>query len=151
MHAGNLSNIVQFNCSDYSVWKFGRIWMCCEQILEYKGHCTAWVPTFSNVFFCCFSFSHVPIKIATDAKTENRTWSECFSDGRKFRRQWVNVIDTTWGRIYFSTCKNFERKFRTQCAMTFWQTKQLSLATCLEYLCSVHTQKSNWLYLKLFV
>ncbi len=54
MHAGNLSNIVQCNCSDYSVWKFGRIWICCEQILEYKGHCTAWVPKFSNVFFCFF-------------------------------------------------------------------------------------------------
>ncbi len=30
-----------------------------------------------------------------------------FYDGRKFRRQCVNVIDTTWGRIYFSTCENF--------------------------------------------
>ncbi len=71
MHAGNLSNIVQCNCSDYSVWKFGRIWICCEQILEYKGHCTAWVPKFSNVFFCFCFFSHVPIKIlATDAKTQ---------------------------------------------------------------------------------
>ncbi len=38
---------------------------------------------------------------------ENRTWSEFFYDGQKFRRQCVNVIDTTWGRIYFSTCENF--------------------------------------------
>ncbi len=42
-----------------------------------------------------------------------------FFDGRKFRRQCANVIDTTWGRIYFLTCENFRRKFRTQCAETF--------------------------------
>ncbi len=40
-----------------------------------------------------------------------------FYDGRKFQRQCVNVIDITWGRIYFSTCENFGRKIRTQCAM----------------------------------
>ncbi len=50
--------------------------------------------------------------------TENRTWSEFFYDGRKFQRQCVNVIDTSWGRIYFLTCENFRWKFRTQCAMT---------------------------------
>ncbi len=50
-----------------------------------------------------------PLKmLATDAKsTKNRTRSEFFYDGRKFRRQCVNVIDITWGRIYFSTCENF--------------------------------------------
>ncbi len=43
-----------------------------------------------------------------DAKNwTNRTWSEFFYDGWKFRRQCVNVIDITWGRIYFSMCKNF--------------------------------------------
>ncbi len=31
----------------------------------------------------------------------------------------VNMIDTTWGRIYFLTCENFRREFRTQCAMAF--------------------------------
>ncbi len=31
----------------------------------------------------------------------------------KFQRQCVNVIDTTWGRIYFFTCENFGRKFQT--------------------------------------
>ncbi len=35
-----------------------------------------------------------------------------------FRRQCVNVIDTTWGRICFLTCEDFGRKFRTQCAVT---------------------------------
>ncbi len=29
------------------------------------------------------------------------------------RRQCVNMIDTTWGRIYFLTCENFGREFRT--------------------------------------
>ncbi len=38
------------------------------------------------------------------------TWSKFFYDWRKFRRQCVNVIDTTWGRIYFSTCENFGQK-----------------------------------------
>ncbi len=34
----------------------------------------------------------------------------------------LNVIDTTWGRIYFLTCKNFRWKFRTPCAMAFTST-----------------------------
>ncbi len=41
-----------------------------------------------------------------------------FYDERMFRRQCVNVIDTAWGRIYFSTCENFRRKCCAQCAMT---------------------------------
>ncbi len=44
-----------------------------------------------------------------------------FYDGRKFRRQCVNVIDTMWGRIYFPTCENFRRKIQTQCAMALSQ------------------------------
>ncbi len=40
-----------------------------------------------------------------------------FYDGQKFRRQCVNVIDTMWGCIYFSTCENFRWNFWTQCAM----------------------------------
>ncbi len=52
---------------------------------------------------------------ATDVKNgKNRTLSNFFYDGRKFRRQCVNVIDITWG-IYFSTCE----KCWTQCAITF--------------------------------
>ncbi len=43
--------------------------------------------------------------------------SEFFYDGQKFRQQCVNVIDTTWGHIYFSTCESFGRTFQTQCAM----------------------------------
>ncbi len=42
-----------------------------------------------------------------------------FYDSQRFLRQCVNVIDITWSRIYFSTCKHFGRKFWTQCAMTF--------------------------------
>ncbi len=62
-----------------------------------------------------------PLKmLATDAKNaKDRTRSDFFYDGRKFWRQCVNVIDVTWGRIYFSTCENFGRKFWTQCAMAF--------------------------------
>ncbi len=35
-----------------------------------------------------------------------------FFDGRKFRRQCVNVIDITWGRIYFQRAKISDKKFR---------------------------------------
>ncbi len=34
-------------------------------------------------------------------------------------RQCSNVIDITWGHIYFSTCEHFGWKFRSQCAITF--------------------------------
>ncbi len=57
-----------------------------------------------------------PLKmLATDAKNaENRTRSEFFYDGRKFRRQCVNVIDDNVRSYLFFNV----RKFRTQCAMT---------------------------------
>ncbi len=45
----------------------------------------------------------------------------------KFQRQCVNVIDTTWGRIYFFTCENFGRKFQT--AMIFNSLKISSWAS----------------------
>ncbi len=49
--------------------------------------------------------------LATDAKNwKNPNRSEFILDGRKFRRQCVNVIDIMWGRIYFSMCEHFERK-----------------------------------------
>ncbi len=68
-----------------------------------------WVRHF-RVRFSIFPYSSsFPIKMhATDAKTQKTwTWSEFFYDGRKFRRRCVNVIDTTWGHIYFLTCENF--------------------------------------------
>ncbi len=46
-------------------------------------------------------------------KKSNR--SKYFYDGWKFLRQCVNVIDITWGRVYFSTCEHFRHKFRTLC------------------------------------
>ncbi len=51
---------------------------------------------------------------ATDVKTQIIKTDPNFFDGRKFRRQCANVIDTTWGRIYFLTCENVGRKFRTK-------------------------------------
>ncbi len=70
--------------------------------------------TESKIFACIFHFFIFFILSYQNAcyeceNAENRTWSEFFYDGRKFRRQCVNVIDTTWGRIYF---------FTSQCAMT---------------------------------
>ncbi len=71
--------------------------------------------TESEIFACVFPFFHILHPFlsklhATDAKN---------TEIEKFRRQCANVIDTTWGRIYFLTCENFGRKCRTQCAETF--------------------------------
>lgn len=38
---------------------------------------------------------------------KNQTRFKFFHNGRKFRRLCVNAIDSTWGRIYFLTCKNY--------------------------------------------
>ncbi len=45
-------------------------------------------------------------------------------DGRKFWRQCVNMIYTTWGRIYFFNVQKFGRKCWTLCAMTFSKCKK---------------------------
>ncbi len=42
---------------------------------------------------------------------KNRTRSKFFYDGWKFRRQCVNVIDITWGRIYFFNVQIFRTIF----------------------------------------
>ncbi len=80
-----------------------------------------WVRNFPVRFFifCFFVFVILSYQNACYGceNAENRTWSEFSYDGRKFRRQCVNVIDT-WGCIYFLTCEKFGRKFRTQCAMS---------------------------------
>ncbi len=73
---------------------------CCVKALAH------WVRNFR------MRFSLFPILSYQNAcngceNAENRTWSEFFFNGRKFRRQCANVIDTTWGRIYFLTCENF--------------------------------------------
>ncbi len=39
-------------------------------------------------------------------KRRKSNWIQTFCNGRKFQRQCVNVTVTTWGRIYFLTCKN---------------------------------------------
>ncbi len=78
-----------------------------------------WVQ-FSHASLCFFIFVILFYQNACYGckHAENRTWSEFFYDGQKFWRQCVNEIDTRWVWIYFLTCKNFRRKFRTQCAMT---------------------------------
>ncbi len=73
-----------------------------------KDHCTL-SPKFSHAFFSYSS--SFPIKInATDAKTQKIEPDPIFLWHRKFRRQCVNVIVTTWSRIYFSTCEKFWTK-----------------------------------------
>lgn len=86
--------------------------------LQLYGLCTfrtfkVWVLNFRMRFFVFIvvmnlNLAHWVKKLATNAKnTDNRTWSKFFYYGRKFWRQYVDVIDTTCGRIYFLTCKNF--------------------------------------------
>ncbi len=78
--------------------------------------------TRSEIFVCVFHIFRIryPFLSKCLLRMRKRRKSNLilfFYDGRKFRRQCVNVIDTTWGRIYFSTCENFGRKFHTQCAI----------------------------------
>ncbi len=47
-----------------------------------------------------------------EKRKKNRTRSEFFYDGWKFRRQCVNVIDITWGRIYFQRAMTFSLRKR---------------------------------------
>ncbi len=86
------------------------------RFFHFKGHCTL-SPKMSHAFF---RILHPFL-----SKCMQRMWKRrksnlirIFFDGRKFRRQCANVIDSTWGRIYFLMCENFTRKFRTQWAET---------------------------------
>ncbi len=48
--------------------------------------------------------------------------SKYFLQMRKTQKKYffhVNVVDTTWGCICFSTCKNVVWKFQTRCAVAF--------------------------------
>ncbi len=50
--------------------------------------------------------------LVTDAKTQKiEPDPKKIYDGRKFRRQCINVIDTTWGRIYFLHAKISDENF----------------------------------------
>ncbi len=92
----------------FNVWKF-RTKFSDSVCNDLKGHCTLslkFLYAFFRFFFVFVILSYQNACYGCE-NAENWTWSEFFYDGRKFRRQCVNVIDTTWGRIYFSTCENF--------------------------------------------
>ncbi len=78
---------------------------------QYRKVIAYWVRNFRMRFPVFFVFLILSYQNACYGceNAENRTWSEFFYDGRKFRRQCVNMIDTTWGCIYFLTCKHFGR------------------------------------------
>ncbi len=86
-----------------------------------KGHCTLSLKC-SRAFFRFFVFLILSYQNACYGceNAENRTWSEFFYDGQKFRRQCANVIDTTWGRIYFLTCENFGHSVQWPWESVFW-------------------------------
>ncbi len=79
------------------------------------SHCTL-SPKFAGVFFNFFLFlifSYQNACWGCETQKIEPDPNFCY-DRQKFRRQCVNVIDSTWGRIYFLMCE----KFWTQCAMT---------------------------------
>ncbi len=83
---------------------------------------------------CLWTVKTLLKMLATDAKNvEIKTRFEFFHDGRKFRRQCVNVIDITWGRFYFLTCKNFGQNW---CAMTFSWILEVTLALATMWILS---------------
>ncbi len=63
--------------------------------------------------FSVFSYSHPFLSKYMQRMRKRRKSNliRIFFDGRKYRRQCANVIDTTWGRIYFLTCENFGQNF----------------------------------------
>ncbi len=68
-----------------------------------------------EIFACVFPFFYIPHSFLSKCmlRMQKRRKSKLiwiFYDGRKFRRQCVNVIET-WCHIYFLTCKNFGQKF----------------------------------------
>ncbi len=89
------------NCKCLFIWRTAaiRLWACYAAKRALR-------PKFSHAFFL------IPHPFLS--KYMQRKWKRwksnlirIFFDGRKFRRQCANVIDTTWGRIYFLTCENF--------------------------------------------
>ncbi len=61
----------------------------------------------SGIFTCVFFvFSYSSSILSKCMLRMQKRKNLIFYDGWKFRRQRVNMIDTTWGHIYFLTCKN---------------------------------------------
>ncbi len=76
--------------SQENVWRTGKISI--KVIAHWAG-----------IFACVFPFSKCMLQMQKGRKSN---LIPIFLAGRKFRRQCANVIDTTWGHIYFLTCKN---------------------------------------------
>ncbi len=89
-------------------WKW-QTSISCRIITNTKGPCTS-SPKLSYAVFYFHFFIFVILSYQNKCNgcenAENRSWSEFLYDGRIFRRQCVNVIDTAWGRIYFFYVKN---------------------------------------------
>ncbi len=98
-----------------------------EQVVYCKGTCTLSLK-FVYAFVVFFIFVILSYQNACYGceNAENQTWSDLFYDRWKFQRQCVNVTDTTWGRIYFSTCEYFGLS-----PNLFWSRTTLCI-TCME-------------------
>ncbi len=106
------------------IWKFRTQCASTFSSLTFSSVCVKhkvlahWVRNFHIRFFVVFVILSYQNACYGCENAENRTRSEFFYDGRKFRRQCGNVIDTMWARIYFLKCENFGQKCPTvQCAV----------------------------------
>ncbi len=76
--------------------------------------------TESEIVACVFPFFRIPHPFLSKCmqrmrKRRKSNLIRIFFEGRKFQRQCANVIDTTWGRIYFLTCEHFGWKCDSVC------------------------------------
>ncbi len=102
------SGIFNENC--ISTWKqsLKSLFTSIFSLLEKGFICMGQGPTFSHVFFYVVSYyPSFPIKMhATDAKTQKIEPDPNFFWRTKVSEPVSKREDTTWGRIYFLTCKN---------------------------------------------
>ncbi len=99
--------------------------LCCE---------TKWINLSGAIldFGVCFYGGSELLKHLSKCLLQMRKMQKIwfFYDGGKFRRQCVNGIDTTWGRIYFLTCQKIGQEFLTDCPRIFRvKMTDLSLVT----------------------
>ncbi len=118
----NSNNISQYCC--FKLYKYFTIllplrfclcfWSNKCSLGKHKGHCTQ-SPKFLLAVFHFFVFPIPSYQNGMQRMRKRRKFNLIwfFFDAWKFRSQCANVIDTTWGRIWFLTCKNFGRKFLT--------------------------------------
>ncbi len=80
-------------------------WIACILFVKVIAQADIFACVF--LFFSSYSSSFIIQMLQMRKCRKSNLIRVFFYDGRKFRRKCVNVIDTTWGLIYFLTCENF--------------------------------------------